>query len=67
MSPSRLCIIPLQDVLGLPTEHRMNTPGSESGNWRWRMLPEHLSGKYFSSITEFTEVYGREADSDFAL
>ena len=28
--------VPLQDVLGLGTEARMNLPGSSSGNWRWR-------------------------------
>ena len=30
---------PVQDVLGLGSEARMNTPGLESGNWAWRALP----------------------------
>ena len=33
---SELCIIPLQDILGLDSSARMNIPGVEQGNWRWR-------------------------------
>ena len=33
---SELCIIPLQDILGLDSAARMNIPGVEQGNWRWR-------------------------------
>ena len=33
---SELCIVPLQDILGLDSAARMNTPGVEQGNWRWR-------------------------------
>ena len=36
-SRAALAIVPLQDVLRLGSEARMNTPGSESGNWRWRL------------------------------
>lgn len=36
-SVAQLAIFPLQDVLGLPSEHRMNTPGTQGGsNWAWR-------------------------------
>jgi 4-alpha-glucanotransferase len=35
-SVARYAIFPLQDVLGLDTTHRMNLPGTASGNWRWR-------------------------------
>jgi 4-alpha-glucanotransferase len=35
-SVARLAIFPLQDVLGLGSEHRMNIPGTASGNWGWR-------------------------------
>lgn len=35
-SRSRLAVIPLQDLLGLDSDARMNTPGSTEGNWRWR-------------------------------
>ena len=36
-------IFPLQDVLGLGTEARMNTPGTTTGNWRWRLQPGQLT------------------------
>ena len=35
-SNSPLCIIPLQDILRLDSSGRMNVPGVEKGNWRWR-------------------------------
>ena len=35
-SPARLAMIPMQDLLALGTEARMNVPGTPSGNWRWR-------------------------------
>lgn len=66
-SASKLCIFPAQDVLGLGPGNRMNTPGSESGNWRWRLLPEYLAASYFTAIGDLTEVYGREADGTFTL
>jgi 4-alpha-glucanotransferase len=36
-SPAGLVIIPVQDLLGLDARARMNTPGTTSGNWRWRL------------------------------
>src|SRR5690606_9615606 len=35
-SPARWAIVPLQDLLTLDADHRMNTPGTTEGNWRWR-------------------------------
>jgi len=35
-SPSRLAVVPAQDLLGLGSEARMNTPGGAEGNWAWR-------------------------------
>jgi len=46
-SPARLAMTPMQDVLALGSEHRMNTPGTTAGNWHWRMqwemVPENLA------------------------
>lgn len=46
-SVAKLAIIPLQDVLSLDGQHRMNTPGTEAGNWHWRFqweqVPENIS------------------------
>ena len=39
-SQAKTAIIPVQDLLGLGSEARMNTPGKEEGNWVWRMERE---------------------------
>ena len=41
-SPAELAILPLQDVMGLGSEARMNTPGTHEGNWQWRFEWEEL-------------------------
>lgn len=48
-SPAQLAILPMQDLLGLGSEDRMNTPGTTDGNWTWRFdwrdLPGDLAGR----------------------
>jgi 4-alpha-glucanotransferase len=58
-SVADLAIAPLQDVLDLPTEHRMNLPGTGQGNWRWRMADGALNGPALDRLIEFSEVYAR--------
>lgn len=41
-SQSQLCVIPMQDLLCLDSNARMNTPGTTSGNWQWRMSKEDI-------------------------
>ncbi|MDH4028512.1 MAG: 4-alpha-glucanotransferase, partial [Nitrospirota bacterium] len=43
MSVADMVIIPMQDILGLGGEHRMNLPASPSGNWQWRVAQKELS------------------------
>jgi len=54
-SVADVAIIPLQDVLGLGTEARMNLPGTLSGNWKWRYrrgaLKNHLSARLRSLVS----------------
>lgn len=53
-------IFPLQDVLGLDTEARMNLPGSFGGNnWRWRYTSEQLTNEHADKLRSLTEIYGR--------
>jgi 4-alpha-glucanotransferase len=52
-------IIPLQDVLGLGNEARMNLPASQEGNWRWRLRPEAITDDAAGCLKELTEAYGR--------
>jgi 4-alpha-glucanotransferase len=67
MSPSRLCIVPMQDLIALPTACRLNIPGTVSSNWRWRMLPEQMEVRALERAAEFTEIYGRTAGDDFSM
>ena len=41
-APSRLFIVPMQDLLSLGNEARMNIPGQAVGNWQWRVTRERL-------------------------
>lgn len=56
-SVGQWAIAPMQDVLGLGSEARMNTPGLARGNWTWRapVLPEQAARR----LRELTETYGR--------
>jgi 4-alpha-glucanotransferase len=46
-SPAPLAVIPLQDILELGTDARMNTPGKPDGNWRWKFdWPQLAQGKW---------------------
>jgi len=52
-------IIPLQDVLGLGNEARMNLPASQTGNWVWRFKQEELTEESARRLKELTGTYGR--------
>lgn len=56
-SVAKLCIVPLQDVLGLDNSARMNRPGLGAGNWSWRYshIPEGISNK----LRHLTHLYSR--------
>lgn len=52
-------IIPMQDVLGLGTEARMNTPSVAENNWSWRFCAEDLQEYLAKDLAELTVLYGR--------
>jgi 4-alpha-glucanotransferase len=56
---AELAIIPLQDVLGLGSEARMNIPASEQGNWGWRYWEGALSGESAARLKDMCATYGR--------
>jgi 4-alpha-glucanotransferase len=58
-SVANTAIIPLQDVLGLGSEARMNTPARESGNWGWRYRAEQLTPEIRARLAELADIYGR--------
>ncbi len=64
-SAASLVVTPVQDVLGLGSSARMNTPGTDSGNWGWRLLPGYLdalTGTPSTRLRTLTQVYGRAED-----
>ncbi len=54
-SPAVLAIAPLQDLLNLDSEARMNVPGHADGNWRWRVREDMLSSQAFQWLQHLTE------------
>jgi 4-alpha-glucanotransferase len=54
-----LAVVPLQDVLGLGTEARMNTPGSDTGNWGWRVAPGALTPELAARLRAAAQEFGR--------
>jgi 4-alpha-glucanotransferase len=61
-SVARQSITPLQDLLSLGSVARMNTPGTSTGNWRWRATNTDLvDHPWIERITDYTQVYERTA------
>ena len=58
-SAAALAMAPLQDVLNLGNEARMNVPGRPQGNWRWRCTEDMLSGQAFERIRNLTKSSNR--------
>lgn len=58
-SQARLAILPMQDVLGLDSEARMNLPGTVGTNWGWRMRPDAMSTQKAVWLKSLTEKYHR--------
>jgi 4-alpha-glucanotransferase len=58
-STANTVIIPLQDVLDLGDEARINTPGAAEGNWSWRVRGDQLDPSRGQCLAELTTLYGR--------
>lgn len=58
-SVADIAVVPLQDVLGLGGDARMNTPATESGNWQWRFEKGAITDKMIAKLRDLTELYGR--------
>ena len=65
VSAAGLVVTPAQDVLGLGSRARMNTPGTVGDNWHWRLRPDQLddlAGEPSARLRALTRIYGRAAD-----
>lgn len=58
-SPARLAVVPLQDLLALGSEARMNIPGTETGNWQWRYRESDLDRAFNREIRQRLRDAGR--------
>jgi len=58
-SISKLCVFPLQDILGFGNDCKMNSPGVPEGNWKWRCAREFLNRDVLDYLKASTELFGR--------
>jgi len=58
-SVAKLAVVPMQDVLGLGAEARMNFPSKTTGNWQWRMRPGQADARLARRLRKLTETHGR--------
>ena len=58
-SVAKICIIPLQDYMGLGNEARINYPSTLGGNWIWRYEKNDLTDELSDRILSLTQLYGR--------
>ena len=59
-SVANVCVFPMQDILHLGSEARMNTPGAGEGNWTWRYRPDALHPDFASKLCDITEMTDRD-------
>jgi 4-alpha-glucanotransferase len=58
-SVAELAVVPMQDLLGLPTTARLNTPGTSHGNWQWRLPAGALSAQLAARCAQLNASFGR--------
>jgi 4-alpha-glucanotransferase len=58
-SVANLAVAPMQDVLDLGSEARMNLPGRPSGNWSWRFRASAVTPQVVARLAELTNLYSR--------
>ncbi|MDE7281549.1 MAG: 4-alpha-glucanotransferase [Ruminiclostridium sp.] len=59
-SPSELAVVPMQDVIGLDSKARMNTPSVLGGNWKWRVLHKQITSKAAEWLCDMAKTYCRK-------
>jgi 4-alpha-glucanotransferase len=59
MSVADLALIPIQDILGLGVEARMNLPSTPTGNWEWRLTTLNFVAEVKHKLREMVHLYGR--------
>jgi 4-alpha-glucanotransferase len=54
-----LAIVPVQDLLSLGSDARLNTPGTATGNWSWRVAPGALTPELAAHFARLNGIFGR--------
>lgn len=54
-----LAVVTMQDILGIGSKGRMNTPSTQGCNWKWRMKQDAISQKLTKKVRRQVEIYGR--------
>ena len=54
-----MAIVPMQDLIGLGSEARMNTPSTLGGNWEWRATEDQINNALAKRLYKYMEMYGR--------
>ncbi len=63
-SVAKLAIVPMQDIIGLGSEARLNVPGTATGNWNWRFRWDQVDGGRVHWLRETSEQYARARPRD---
>jgi len=63
-SVSDLAVVPMQDLLGLGSKARMNTPSTLGGNWKWRARKSDINLKLARKVRKYMKLYGRECKEE---
>ena len=58
-SVAKTAIVPVQDILNLPSDARMNNPAKTRSNWGWRLKEKQITAKFANKLAKVTSVYGR--------
>ena len=58
-STANICIIPIQDYLGVDNHARINTPSTLGINWQWRLTEGEITEALLKEIKEISMIYGR--------
>lgn len=56
---ARWTIVPAQDLLALPGKYRMNTPGTSTGNWQWKLEKGQLTEKLAERLRKMVKEWAR--------
>ena len=58
-SAADMAIVPMQDIIGLGSEARINIPSTLGENWKWRATSDQISNALAKKIYKYTEMYAR--------